>query len=264
MTLPLNKVQTAFKERILDEAGALLFDTTFNQELDSADIPLDIRLNVYRNNVLSGLSNVLALNFPTIKTLVGEEFFDAVAKLYIRQNPPQQGCANLYGESFAEFLHSLEQTQELPYLYDVAQYDWAFNFGYHAADDMGLRQEDLQGISPEQYADLVLNPRASLSLIHSSYPLISIREFCGKEDEDDETLDLDAGGVYLMVYRPELRIVVVELEDDEFAMLTGIQQGKNLGEAFETVLAVYPNFDFQNFLQKHMHLETFCTLSTND
>jgi len=63
-----------------------------------------------------------------------------------------------------------------------------------------------------------------------------------------------------MIFRPALNTQTVLLDEDEYLMLVLLADGQTLGAAVEKVLETHPNFDFQNFLQKHMSLETFRAL----
>ena len=47
------------------------------------------RFAVYRNNVAIALTQALADTFPVVKQLVGDEFFDAMAGVYLREQPPR-------------------------------------------------------------------------------------------------------------------------------------------------------------------------------
>ncbi|MEL6963263.1 MAG: DNA-binding domain-containing protein, partial [Pseudomonadota bacterium] len=51
--------------------------------------PVPRRFNVYRNNVVAGMTEALRATFPAVEKLVGEDFFAASARIYIDQNPPQ-------------------------------------------------------------------------------------------------------------------------------------------------------------------------------
>jgi len=256
--LQLNKIQEEFKDLILGSYDNVSQDSDFTRLFDPNKISVDTRLHVYRNNVLSKLTNVLQITYPTVHGLVGEEFFDQVSKHYIRQNPPTEGCVNLYGEGFSDFIANLEQTKNLAYLQDVTLYDWLFNAAFFADDDKGLQPDDLSKVPPEQFENIIFSFRSSAYLIESAYPLTIIREFCDPEaNNKDENLDIDQGGEKLLLYRPDMKIVVLLLEDDEFFMLQFLKQQETIGAALEQTLPQYPEFNFQKFLEKVINLEIF-------
>jgi len=95
-------------------------------------------------------------------------------------------------------------------------------------------------------------------LIESAYPLTVIREFCDPEAENKaENLDIDQGGEKLLLYRPDMKIVVVLLGDDEFFMLQFLKQQETISIALEQTLSQYPEFNFKKFLEKAINLKIF-------
>ena len=60
------------------------------------------RLAVHRNNVVGGLVEVLAANFPVVQQLVGAAFFRAMAAAYVRQWPPRSCLLSHYGFGHGE------------------------------------------------------------------------------------------------------------------------------------------------------------------
>ena len=258
--MQLNEFQSRFKELMLDHPKAL---DNPPEEMAAfcaeGDIPLSARLKVYRNNIVGSLTDVMLATFPVLENLVGKDFMEGMARSFILENPPSQGCLSLYGDGFAEFIEGFELAASLPYLPDVARFELALNKAYYAVDDEALTADALASIAPEVLGEMELRLRDSVQLVHSRYPLTAIRDFCMAEERDDK-LDLDQGGEHLMIYRPQLDTQVIILADDEYAILGHLANGKTLGDAVEATLNTHQSFDFQSFLQKHLNLETFRAL----
>ena len=108
------------------------------------------RFAVYRNNVHSALINALAAAYPVARQLVGEEFFRAMAGLYVQAHPPISPLISEYGSTFADFIQAFEPASSVPYLADVARLERLRVRAYHAADCQVLDQhsvlEQLQGL----------------------------------------------------------------------------------------------------------------------
>src|SRR5712691_2486272 len=103
---------------------------------DTAEIVADIRgdeldpaarVGIYRNHVFATLGVSLQCTFPVVCRLVDERFFAYAAHEYLREHPPRSRCLVEYGADFADFLADLEPCQSLPYLADVARFEWALN-----------------------------------------------------------------------------------------------------------------------------------------
>lgn len=261
--MQLSDYQSRFKDLMLAHPDAL---DNPPEELarfcQSGDIPLSSRLKVYRNNIVGSLTDVLIATFPILEKLVGREFLEMMARSFILEHPPAEGCITLYGAGFGEFIEGFELAKGLPYLPDIARYELALNTSYYAADDSALTAEALSQIPPEELGDLDLKPRASVYIVRSKFPITAIQAYCENPDES-EGLRIDQGGENVMVLRPEFETMSVVLDDDEAHMLEGLQAGDALGAAVENTLSTHQDFDFQSFLQKHLTLETFKAFHAN-
>jgi len=65
---------------------------------------LEQRFAVYRNNVAIGLIEALEARFPVVRRLVGEEFFTAMARVFVQAHPPRSPLLMIYGDSFPQFI----------------------------------------------------------------------------------------------------------------------------------------------------------------
>ncbi len=229
-----------------DEALARIFDAN--------DISLSNRLGVYRNNVMSGLCNALTANFPLLEKLAGKDFLNSMARAYALVNPPASGCLTFYGDDFDKFVADFAPAAQMSYLPDVARLEILINRAYHAKDDEALGAQDLAEIPPDRLENLELKLRDSVHLLKSSWPLHKIRAFC--LDEKQDAPDIHSGGVWLLVHRPHLNVEVVEISEGEYEFLNGLKT-KSLGDAVAYNLNLYPDFDFENSLQRFMKLQLF-------
>jgi len=262
----LNKIQNNFRDLMLDHPDALHSPPEdLAAMFETGDIALPERLKIYRNNIVNTITDALADKLPTIEALVGREFLTLMARSFALENPPTGGCLNIYGAGFPEFIEGFELAKSLPYLPDMARLELSMNAAYYAADDTALTPQQLGAIAPEDLDDITLKPRAAVHLVDSKFPLLAIKDFCekNKEGENNETLDISVPGQPIMVYRPALAVKLTPLGQDEFDMLSQLSEGRALGDAVETIIATYPDFDFAAFLQKHMALETFLPLTAN-
>ncbi len=258
--MQLSEYQNRFKDLMLDHPDVLdAPPEDLAAFCKSGDIALPTRLKVYRNNIVGSLTDMLKATFPITQALVGEKFFETMARSFILQNPPAKGVLSHYGEGMDEFIASYTPAKPLPYLTDIAAYEISKNHSYHAADDAPLTAAQLAVIPPEELQDMQITLRAHVFLIHSKYPLTSIEEFC-MENDADKALDLDQGGEHLMVFRRNLDVEVAVIGQGEFEFLQQISNGASLGEAMEQVLSEFADFNIQDVLQKHLVLETFRAL----
>ena len=76
--------------------------------------PAPRRFAVYRNNVIVGMVNALRSSFPVIERIVGEDFFEAMARAYALAEPPSSPVLMDYGASFADFIAGFRRRPRLP------------------------------------------------------------------------------------------------------------------------------------------------------
>ncbi|MEZ5796811.1 MAG: DNA-binding domain-containing protein [Paracoccaceae bacterium] len=133
--------------------------------------PAGRRFDVYRNTVAGGLTRALESGFPAVRRLVGEEFFAAMAGVFLRAHPPRSRILMLYGAGFPAFLAAFPPVRHLGYLPDVARLEQAIRESYHAADHAPAR---LEGLTPEALLARRLRLAPSLRLVRSAWPVHGI------------------------------------------------------------------------------------------
>ncbi len=158
--------QTDFRDALLNPDAPVPRGLT-----DPQGRPAGRRFDVYRNNVAASLTRALEAGFPVLRKILGQEFFAAMAGIYLREHPPQSRLIMLYGDRMPEFLTGFPPVAHLPYLPDVARLETAMRESYHAADAPVLTAEQL---SPEQMLTARLRLAPSLRLIRSDWPIHTI------------------------------------------------------------------------------------------
>lgn len=252
----LNDIQAQFKDMILGSYDEALSNDPFNHLFEKDEIALNTRFHVYRDGVLENFVNVLKATYPTVHALVGDDFFRKIARLYARQFPPSQGCINLYGQNFPTYLTTIKQANHLPYLHDVAAYDWAYNTAFYAPDEDVLDISRLKDLNPQNLAQTQFIFLSSVCLIKSQYPLPELHGFCdpdkAENTQKDQSIDIDQGGGNFLIARPEFKVNAITLQDDVYDMIQALHDGQTVEAALEKTLMRHPHFEFESFL--HMLL----------
>lgn len=220
--------------------------------------PAARHLQVYRNNVIAGLTAALGAVYPVTEKLVGDGFFRYAAHEYLRDHRPPGGNLHDFGGAFAGFLAAFAPAASLPYLPDVARLEWAWHCAFHAADVPPFDPARLAGLSPPQLAGLrfVLHPSARL--VDSPYPIVRIFEI--HQRDDDTAVDIDAGPVCALVIRRDLTVYVEPLAAGEAALLTAFSGNRTLAEALDAALAAQPGFDLDAILASHVRRGTLAAV----
>lgn len=221
-----------------------------------------LRIGVYRNNGRLTRLEALAGIYPAMQRLLGEEFFAHVADLYAALHPSRSGDLRRFGERLAGFLESFPPTASLAYLPDVARLEWAWHEAFHAPFSSALDEVTFAQVSQAQRQRLRLALRPGARLLRSDFAAAKVWEFAlGDHAEGAPRLDLAREAQsHVLVVRPELEVLVVDLEPAEWLWLEALCSGSRLGEAGELVRAGYPGADPDRYLSTHLALGSLSRL----
>jgi hypothetical protein len=208
-------------------------------------------IRVYRENITSSMMNTLRDIYPMICKLLGEACFRGVAQEYIRRYPSRSSNLHDYGEYLGDFLAELPTLAHLTYLKEVAQFEWCCHLLHYAADPPPFDCEHWKRIGfpllPEQYDQVhfILHPAAHLQAFQC--PLLRIIDLC--DSVIGEEIDLNEGGVNLLIIRREFEIKLVPLPASEYAFLSCVRDGLSLAKALAVALQSDPAFMLEEKLQ---------------
>jgi len=229
-------LQGAFARAVLDASAAVPGPLVRN----ACGTP-SRRFGIYRNNVYVSLIDALANRFPFAARLVGDEFFRAMARVYVEIDLPRSPVLLFYGEGFADFVADFPPAAPVPYLADVMRLEWAWHAAYHAADaeplPLAVLREAAWGASEVR---LALHP--SLRVVRSPYPIITIWEL-GTRNGEDEPARLPADGEDALVMRPKLDVEVRRLPEGGATFVLALKEGASLQEAAARAIDDAPAFD---------------------
>jgi hypothetical protein len=204
------------------------------------------RLAVYRNNIVSSLIDALADTFPVVQQLVGEEFFRAMAGVFVRQSLPRSKVLALYGQDFPQFVAQFEPAQSLPYLADVARLEAARVKAYNSADAEPVSSEAVGlalslGTHGDHTVDLRLVCHPSVCALASLHAVVSLWAAHQVEGEV-QPVNVDAGECAVIV-REGLNVLVLRAPYGAASFVAAIQQGQSLGDAARAAAIAAPAFD---------------------
>jgi len=226
--------QTDFTRAILDPARA-----TPNGLTNPDGVPATKRFDVYRNNVVVSLTDALATAFPVIFKLVGEQFFNAMAGVYLRQHPPSSPLMMFYGDTMPTFLASFAPVAKLPYLPDVARLELAMRHAYHAADAAPIAPEIFQSLPADRLMSARLTFAPAMQLIRSHYPIHGI----WRMNMHDDAPKPGQSGENVLITRPEYDPLQTALLPGGGTFVATLMQGAPFAKALDASTAQVPDFD---------------------
>ena len=221
----------AYRDLLDDFAVALADDAHAPAGLTDATRS---RIDVYRNNVRLNRIAALADAFTHVVTLVGAEYFRALARAYVIATPA--ASANLHddGAALPAFIRRFAPAADLPYLGDVAEVDWLMQRAYFADDGTPVQHATLAALDPERFAAAALRVAPSVGVARSTaWPIADIVAM----HEGGPTASLDAGGQSVLVWREGFAVRWKPIADDEAHVVGALLDGSSV----ETALSLAEN-----------------------
>ncbi len=252
----LRDLQSRFAIALFDPGS-----TGFDLDIRAHGLRGASRLSVYRNNVIHSLTEALRVSYPVVERLVGAAFFDYAARSYVRDVPSRSGDLEDYGASFPAFLKRLPGAASLPYLHDVALLEWACQEVYHAAEAEPLDLDALASVPAERQGMLRLQLHPASRLLVSDHPVLRIWQVNQPGYRGEDTVDLDLGGVRLLVIRRGIETEIERLSAGEFAFLLALRDEWTLALACVAALAAEPGLDLAPVLSAHIARRTVVGLT---
>lgn len=197
------------------------------------------RFAVYRNNVVVGLVRALESRFPVVARLVGEEFFRAMAQVYVTQDPPRSPILFRYGSTFPDFVAGFAPAAEVPFLADVARLELARGRAYHAADVRPLPPEAFASLDADRLTVTGVRLHPSVEILTSPFPVVSIWRAHQEESEPRLT---NFEGEAALILRPDLDVEVHLLPRGGYQFLSALHQGASFSRAATIAVAEVPTF----------------------
>ncbi len=251
MTLPLHTLQQRFIQAITSgETDPLEAMLTTHPKLTPEE-----HMQLYRRNVQGAILHAMALTYPIVEQLVGEEFFAFAVQQYRKRHLPSSGNLDQYGAEFSAFLAEFTPASSLPYLPAMAELEWAFHQSALAEQATPLSADALNHMAPEDYATLCFTTHPSLKLLHADYPVDAIWEFHQKLEEGTATEPLDiseTGAVYLALVRPRTQVHLHTLSPAEYHFVSALQTQQTLYQGFQHASQEDPEFDLAFSLHRFM------------
>lgn len=227
--------QAAFGAALLDAGAAVPAGLCTWNGSDPAR-----RFAVYRNNVAVALTQALADTFPVVKQLVGDEFFDAMAGVYLREQPPRSPVLARWGDGLPDWLAGFAPARSLPYLVDMARLEQARVAAWQAADADAIGADRLRarlahaGTRPP--TRLALHP--SCRVLRSPFDVHALWA-AHQLPGDWPAIHIDRPGAVLVLRDPADEVLVIGLDAAAAAFVEALGEGAPLAEA----LARAPGLD---------------------
>lgn len=229
--MSLRQLQQSFSEALYYR------HSTVAEQIAHGRFPAEQLLQIYRNNFIISLSEVLEATYPCVKAMVGEECFQQLARQYVLTHALQQSDVSTYGEGLDNTIEAINDLhQPLPYLADLARLEWQVDCASRQAEVAPqFPFEKLQGIKEDVFANLQLTVPESTYYLDSDYAIVTLWQHITQDEFED--MDINRPESAIVQRRPD-QLLVMPVNRPATALVQLSQQRKCLGEADEDMLGM--------------------------
>lgn len=201
----------------------------------------------YRDSVIGGIIEALADSYPVVKKLVGEQFFNHISYQYIREHPSTSPDLNNYGRQFADFIDTLDSTESVPYLSDVARLEWAWQKIINGENSRTGNLHLLANLNENNSDNLIFKLNPHTSLVFSKYAIHKIWEVNQENVTINEDIKIDKN-TNLLIWRNGLDMNMTVIEVNQLFFLELIHQDIYFSDICVQYHARYPEHDIGELL----------------
>lgn len=229
----LAQLQHDFAAALRSNAPTKTPPNTLDYYIVEASFSAKQRLQIYRNNVIMSLSELLTITYPMVQALVGDNCFQQLARHHVLNAHYPHGDVRYYGEGFAkQIVHFKEVMQQAPYLQDVAQLEWCIDQCRQSTDQYRPATQiqpltELAQLTPAQQSEIQLHIQPSLQRIESPFRVLSLYHAMQNNELDDFDINKPEQGCCFI---SSDQLHVTPLSDGHYLLLTQITQGQSIDQ----------------------------------
>ncbi|MBY8216386.1 DNA-binding domain-containing protein [Vibrio fluvialis] len=203
----------------------------------------DERLQIYRNNRVISLSEVLEATYPMLLAVLGNECFAALAREYVLSHPLTRGDVSHYGEGFAAVIERAQPVmQAAPYAAALARFEWALD---HVQQQYAKAPRNeyqplstLSQVAPEQQTQLVFELVPWAAPFCAPFALFDLQR--AMRDDDFSQLTLNALQSGIIACTADGEPWTQTLDEPTYQLLLAMHHRAPLGQIHPNALAALP------------------------
>ncbi|WEM42216.1 DNA-binding domain-containing protein [Photobacterium sp. DA100] len=194
-------------------------------------------IQIYRNNFIISLSEVLEATYPCCQAVVGDECFAQLARQHVLAHPLGEGNVTDYGDGLCDTISSQPALVEaVPYLADLARLEWLVDrASQHVPVSSHFPFEQLALITEDNLGQLVLDVAEPVYSFDAQHPVASLWQMI--THNQIEQIDLSQPESAIIQHRPQ-GMLVLATTPPATALLRLCQQGQPLAEADDAMVAI--------------------------
>ena len=189
-------------------------------------------LEVHRNGYIARLTEALGETFEGTWFIMGDDLFFSICEEYIKENKSKLYNLSDYGENFPNFLEQRRDMIAIPFVQDMARFDWMFKELFHEKQHISIPLNELQRIETEPNLSLILGN--SVSLFHSQFSIYKIWSQRNHTDSEMNNINYELPE-HLLWYKQNNEIFVKNLSSGQFDIISLLMSAKSVASVLEMI-----------------------------
>lgn len=233
--MKLSEFQALFQSRLLSGAGE--GDAPLVSQLCKSPrgAGRDELLQVYQSGYRVRLESFFHEDHPGLRTVLGEEAFDALIREFIHVHPPRDRNARWYTTGLPDHMAESPRWREDRGAVSMALFERAMVNAFDARDATPLDIQSLASFAPEDSPRLVFAFDASLHVLELSAGTLAAWLAMDAEEGDEAAREpapepIPGATETVAVWRCNEETVFRELEPDEYLALNEARAGHAFGD----------------------------------
>lgn len=188
-------------------------------------------LEVHKNGYIARLTEALGETFEGTWFIMGDDLFFSICEEYIKENKSTLYNLSDYGGNFPHFLEQSRDMIAIPFVQDMARFDWMFKEIFHKKQHTSTALSELQRIETEPNLSLILGN--SVSLFRSQF---SIYKIWSQRNQTDSEMNINYElPEHLLLYKKNDEIFVKNLSSGQYDIISLLMSGKSVASVLEMI-----------------------------
>ena len=204
-----------------------------NEIVPGGSLSSEAALEVYRTGHIVRLTEALGETFEAVWWVAGDDHYFQLAKEFLLTYSSASYNLSDFGKYFPEFLAKKHPFSDLPFLADLARFEWVFKEVFHLPPHTSLTPDHFQQHSLSGNLRLSFGP--SVRLFRSPYSVYEIWKLRGTKQASLPEKDWSTPQ-WLLCYKHQQQVYVKHLSEPEYLLLHHLCSGASIEESLDRTL----------------------------
>jgi hypothetical protein len=231
--LTLSQFQHLFSQASLRPEATGVDPTLLNGIVPGGTLTSDTALEVYRTGHIVRLTEAMGETFEAVWWVAGDEHYFELAKEFLLTHFSTSYNLSDFGKFFPDFLEKRKPFSDLPFLADLARFEWLFKEVFHLPPHIGLTPEDFQQQPLSGNLRLAFGP--SIRLFRSPYSVYEVWKLRGTTQESLSEKDWNKPQ-WLLCYKHQQQVYIKHVNEPAYILLNHLNSGASIEESLDRTL----------------------------